>query len=125
MLWTAPTTGIAVCQNAVLFGEPRMSWFGYKQTSRTVSDDGCFTPRSGSRSQRPTSPALPLEARQSAADGHRSGFWPEGFLPPYSPEVIRLAEMMYICFPLSLRQVEDLLFERGSIHSVPDNFPPR
>ncbi len=30
-----------------------------------------------------------------------------------SPEVIRLAVMMYICYPLSLRQVEDLLFERG------------
>ena len=30
-----------------------------------------------------------------------------------SPEVIRLAVMMYVRFPLSLRQVEDLLFERG------------
>jgi putative transposase len=30
-----------------------------------------------------------------------------------SPEVIRLAVMMYIRYPLSLRQVEDLLFERG------------
>ncbi len=30
-----------------------------------------------------------------------------------SPEVIRLAVMMYISYPLSLRQVEDLLFERG------------
>lgn len=30
-----------------------------------------------------------------------------------SPEVIRLAVMMYIRFPLSLRQVEELLFERG------------
>ncbi len=30
-----------------------------------------------------------------------------------SPEVIRLAVMMYIRFPLSLRQVEDLLNERG------------
>jgi putative transposase len=29
------------------------------------------------------------------------------------PEVIRLAVMMYIRFPLSLRQVEDLLSERG------------
>jgi transposase-like protein len=29
------------------------------------------------------------------------------------PEVIRLAVMMYIRYPLSLRQVEDLLFERG------------
>jgi putative transposase len=30
-----------------------------------------------------------------------------------SPEAIRLAVMMYIRYPLSLRQIEDLLFERG------------
>ena len=30
-----------------------------------------------------------------------------------SPEVIRLTVMIYIRYPLSLRQVEDLLFERG------------
>ena len=30
-----------------------------------------------------------------------------------SPEVIRLAVMMYIRYPLSLRQVEDILFERS------------
>ncbi len=30
-----------------------------------------------------------------------------------SPEVIRLAESIYIRDPLSPRQVEDLLFERG------------
>jgi transposase-like protein len=30
-----------------------------------------------------------------------------------SPEVIRLTVMMYIRYPLSLRQVEDLLFERA------------
>jgi putative transposase len=30
-----------------------------------------------------------------------------------SPEVIRLAVMTYISNPQSLRQVEDLLFERG------------
>ena len=30
-----------------------------------------------------------------------------------SPEVIRLAVMMYVGYPLSLRQVEDLLSERG------------
>ena len=30
-----------------------------------------------------------------------------------SPEVIRLTVMMYIQHPLSLRQVEDPLFERG------------
>ncbi|MDP7548456.1 MAG: IS6 family transposase, partial [Alphaproteobacteria bacterium] len=30
-----------------------------------------------------------------------------------SPAVIRLAVMMYIRYPLSLRQAEDLFFERG------------
>ena len=30
-----------------------------------------------------------------------------------SPVVIRLVVMMYVRFPLSLRNVEDLLFERG------------
>ena len=30
-----------------------------------------------------------------------------------SPEIIRLAVMMYVSFPLSLRNVEDLLDERG------------
>jgi putative transposase len=30
-----------------------------------------------------------------------------------SPEVIRRAVMMYLRYPLSLRQVEGLLFERG------------
>ena len=30
-----------------------------------------------------------------------------------SPEVIRLTVLLYIRYPLSLRQVEDLLFERG------------
>jgi putative transposase len=30
-----------------------------------------------------------------------------------SPEVIRLVVLMYVRFPLSLRNVEDLLFKRG------------
>ncbi|GGB67308.1 hypothetical protein GCM10011503_15140 [Henriciella pelagia] len=30
-----------------------------------------------------------------------------------SPEIIRLAVMMYVRFPLSLRNVEDLLHERA------------
>ena len=30
-----------------------------------------------------------------------------------SPEIIRLTGMMYVRYPLSLRQVEDLLFEHG------------
>ena len=30
-----------------------------------------------------------------------------------SPDVIGLVVMMYVCFPLRLRNVEDLLFERG------------
>ena len=31
-----------------------------------------------------------------------------------SPEIIRLAVMMYVRFPLSLRNDEDLLHERGA-----------
>ncbi len=30
-----------------------------------------------------------------------------------SPEIIRLAVMLYVRFPLSLRNVEDQLYERG------------
>lgn len=30
-----------------------------------------------------------------------------------SPEIIRLAVMLYVRFPLALRNVEDLLHERG------------
>ena len=30
-----------------------------------------------------------------------------------SPDIIRLAVVMYVRFPLSLRQVEDLLHQRG------------
>jgi putative transposase len=30
-----------------------------------------------------------------------------------SPEVILLVVMLYLRYPLSLRQVEDILFERG------------
>jgi len=30
-----------------------------------------------------------------------------------SPEAIRMVVMLYVRFPLSLRNVEDLLFERG------------
>jgi putative transposase len=30
-----------------------------------------------------------------------------------SPEVIRLVVMMYVCLPLSLRNIKDLLVERG------------
>jgi len=29
------------------------------------------------------------------------------------PEIIRLTVMMYVHYPLSFRQVDDLLFERG------------
>ena len=41
-----------------------------------------------------------------------------------SPEVIRLAVMMYIRYPLSLRQVEDILFERGIRHMPRDGAVP-
>lgn len=44
--------------------------------------------------------------------------WPKKPASPFryfnsSPEIIRLAVMMYVRFPLSLRNVEELLLERG------------
>ena len=41
-----------------------------------------------------------------------------------SPEVIRLVVMMYVKYPLSLRNVEDLLAERG-IDVCHESSPPR
>ena len=38
-------------------------------------------------------------------------------------EVIRLVVMMYILYPLSLRQVEDILFERGIEHGGEASIP--
>ena len=38
-----------------------------------------------------------------------------------SPEVIRLVGMMYVRFPLSLRKVEVLLYERGIVMSANEN----
>jgi putative transposase len=40
-----------------------------------------------------------------------------------SPEIIRLTVMMYVRYPLSLRQVEDLLFARwpNGVNLQPDN----
>jgi len=32
-----------------------------------------------------------------------------------SPQIIRLAVVVYVWFPLSLRNVKDLLYERGMI----------
>jgi putative transposase len=40
-----------------------------------------------------------------------------------SPEVIRLVVMMYVRFPLSLRNVEDLLAERRHRHLPRDGTP--
>jgi putative transposase len=42
-----------------------------------------------------------------------------------SPEIIRLAVMMYARFPLSLRNVEDLLNERGIDINSRDEMPKR
>ena len=41
-----------------------------------------------------------------------------------SPEVIRLVVMMYVRYPLSLRNVEDLLAERGIDISHEAGEPP-
>jgi putative transposase len=44
-----------------------------------------------------------------------------------SPEVLRLVVMMYVRYPLSLRNVADLLFERGIdiCHETVRQPPPR
>jgi len=39
-----------------------------------------------------------------------------------SPEIIRLAVMLYVRFPLSLRIVEDLLHDRGEVLAT-DSYP--
>ena len=47
-----------------------------------------------------------------------------------SPEIIRLTVILYIRYPLSLRQVEDILFERGidicheTVRFWPNRFGP-
>ncbi len=58
--------------------------------------------------------------RRKLVDPSRAPIWPAGMTKrcPFryfktSREIIRLAVMMYIRFPLSLRNVEDLLHERG------------
>jgi putative transposase len=42
-----------------------------------------------------------------------------------SPEIIRLAVLMYVKYPLSLRNVEDLLAERGIDITEPASIRPR
>ena len=51
MLWTAPTTGIAMCQSAVAIEEQRESAFGYTQTSQAALRHGEITPESRSRNR--------------------------------------------------------------------------
>ena len=53
-----------------------------------------------------------FEARRAAMPRPRKPASPFRYFNS-SPEVIRLVVMMYVRFPLSLRNVEDLLFERG------------
>ena len=54
-----------------------------------------------------------LEPRMGAAYGPRMTQRSPFRYFKTSPEIIRLAVMMYVRFPLSLRNVEDLLHERG------------
>jgi len=51
-------------------------------------------------------------------DAEKGGSWLSRMKNPFryfssSPEIIRLSVLMYVRYPLSLRQVEGLLFERG------------
>ena len=51
--------------------------------------------------------------KRESSDGSEQGMKNPFRYFKYSPEIIRLAVMLYVRFPLSLRQVEDLLHERG------------
>ena len=70
-----------------------------------------------------STPVLPDDAAETTQDGIARVNWPEEVpLPPAmrnpfryfdsSSKVIRLAVMMLIRYPLSLRKIEDLLFEQ-------------
>ncbi len=69
----------------------------------------------------PTVSEGPVRANAPAGKKLRAGVWmprPRKPTSPFryfnsSPEIIRLVVMMYVRFPLSLRNVEDLLAERG------------
>src|SRR5690606_3111102 len=73
----------------------------------------CLSPSETSRLLKPrktitpcwTKPTWQLNLNQIASDNPGA--------VQTSPEIIRLAVMMYVRFPLSLRNVEDLLHERG------------
>ncbi len=57
-------------------------------------------------------------SEETGLSGGRRGDSVSGMSDPFryfktSPEIIGLAVMMYVRFPLSLRKVEDLLHERG------------
>jgi len=45
MRWTAPATGVAVCQNAVDVAERLESAFGYKQTSSRPKSTSALPPK--------------------------------------------------------------------------------
>ena len=60
--------------------------------------------------------------RQNELETGRAALYPRRMTkhPPFryfktSPEIIRLAVMLYVRFPLSFRNVEDLLHERGIV----------
>jgi len=61
-------------------------------------------------------PDAPAGKRGRVGGLHASPRKPEGPFRYFnsSPEVIQLVVMTYMRFPLSLRNVEDLLFERGT-----------
>jgi len=75
MLWTSPTAGIAMCQSAVVFDEPRMSESGYKQLCRPMTAMVCSALNTGSSAAmsafRRISSALPLKADVAPAANFR------------------------------------------------------
>lgn len=72
------------------------------------------------RASTPRALSKQLHLLEMQCDWGRAGPMPRPCKPtsPFryfnsSPEIIRLAVLMYVRFPLSLRNVEDLLFERS------------
>jgi hypothetical protein len=66
MLWTAPTTGIAMCQNAVDVAERLESAFGYKQTFSRPKSTSALPPGADIPAPTPAFSLTPSDSPQTA-----------------------------------------------------------
>jgi hypothetical protein len=88
-----------------------------RQITRGAHPCGCEVANLAHRTHRLSLTLWGL-VRANWPEACRGGSYAASMRNPYryfnsSPEVMRLTVMMYARYPLSLRQVEDLLFERG------------